>query len=210
MKSSKVLEMIIKGYVEELKEALKDEIYMESLKSKPNAKKRYTAMKKYFTYVTSVREACSKPATVEFEGREYTSFCNSYSLVLSVENCGEMSKFDETKGNYPDVTRLIHFDGEEDTIDISDVIAKAKAQGYKLNKSTVNGNQYLMLYKGTYYRIGLLDSTFSIIDDGEPATVYHIPDSYRPLTIRTSLGIGVVMPIRYESENNEESIIIEI
>lgn len=209
MKSSKVLEMIIKGYVEELKAELKDEIYKESLKNTPNAKKRYTAMKKYFTYVTSVREACSKPAIVEFEGWEYTSFCNSYSLVLTTESCGEMVMFDPNKGNYPDVTRLIRFDGEEDKINISDVIARAKAQGYKLKRDTVMNNHFLMKYKGNYYRIGLLDSTFGVIDDGNEATIYCEPVSNRPITITNDLGICVVMPVRIDGELDDGTVIIE-
>lgn len=210
MKSSKVLEMLIKGYVEELKAELKDEIYKESLKTNPNAKKRYAAMKKYFTYVTSVREACSKPAIVEYEGREYTSFCNSYSLVLTTESSGEMALFDPEKGNYPDVTRLISFDGEKDKIDISDVIAKAKTQGYKLKKDTVMNNQFLLKYKGNYFRIGLLDSTFSVIDDGEKATFYCKPNSNRPITIVNDLGICVIMPIRMESEPEPWMEVIEV
>ena len=210
MKSSKVLEMLIKGYIEELKVELKDEIYKESLKTKPNAKKRYAAMKKYFTYVTSVREACSKPATVEYDGWEYTSFCNSYSLVLTTESCGEMAMFDPEKGNYPDVSRLIRFDGEEDRIDISDVIAKAKAQGYKLKRATVMDNQYLMKYKGNYYRIGLLDSTFGVIDDGNEATIYCEPNSNRPITITNDFGICVVMPVRIESEPEPWMEVIEV
>ena len=195
--------MLIKGCIEELKAELKDEIYKESLKTKPNAKKRYTAMKKYFTYVPSVREACTKPATVEYDGWEYTSFCNSYSLVLTTESCGEMVMFDPNKGNYPDVTRLIRFDGEEDKIDISKVIAGAKTQGYKLKRSTVMDNQYLMKYKGNYYRIGLVDSSYGIIDDGKEATVHCLPNNNLPLTISNDLGICVVMPMRYEGEHDD-------
>lgn len=48
MKSSKVLEMLEQNRIEELKAELQDEIFTESLKSKPDAKKRYAAMKKIF------------------------------------------------------------------------------------------------------------------------------------------------------------------
>ena len=202
--------MLNDGRIEELKVALKDEIYTESLKGKTDAKKRYSAMKKYFTYVTSAREALQKPAIVEFEGDKYTSFTNSYSLILTTEDPGEIELFDETKGNYPDVTRLIRFDGEEDKIDFADVIARAKTSGYKFNKKVVNNNDYLMLYKGSYYRIGLIDSSFSIIDDGSPATIYYSPIFNQPLIIKTSLGIGVIMPIRYEKDPFEEPVIIEV
>ena len=209
MQSAKVLEMLNNGRIEELKAELRDEIYAESLKSKPNAKKRYTAMKKYFTYVDSVREACQKPCHISFEGKPYTSFCNSYSLVLTTEDCGEMELFNPEVGNYPDVTRLINFDGDEGSIDISEVIAKAKSQGYKLKKSAVYDNSYLMLYEGNYYRIGLVEATYGVINDGGEVTAYHIPDSMRPLTLKNDLGIAVIMPLRYESEPDDGVIIIE-
>ena len=209
MQSAKALEMLNKGMIEQLKAELRDEIYQESLKAKPNAKKRYTAMKKYFGYVSSVREALTKPATIEFEGMQYTSFCNSYSLVLTTESCGEIPMFDTAAGNYPEVTRLIHFDGTEEKIDISQVIAKAKAQGYRLNKSTVNGNEYVMFYEGNYYRIGLVDASYGIINDGEEVTFYHVPNSMKPLVIKNDLGIAMIMPIRYESEPDDGVIVIE-
>ena len=210
MQSAKVLEMLNNGRIEELKAELRDEIYTESLKKKPNAKKRYTAMKKYFTYVDSVREACKKPALIVWEGKKYTSFCNSYSLVLTTEDCGEMTLFDTGTGTYPDVTRLINYDGIEEKIDFAKVIAKAKAQGYKLKKSEVNGNNYLMFYEGNYYRLGLLEATYGIIDDGDNATVYHNPNSTKPITIKNDLGVCVIMPIRYESEPDDGVIIIEV
>lgn len=209
MQSAKVLELLNKGRIDELKAALEDEIYTESLKGKPDAKRRYTAMKKYFTYVNSAREVCQKPCKINFEGKDYISFCNSYSLALTTEDCGEMQLFNTEAGNYPDVTRLINFYGDEEKVDFSKVIAKAKAKGYKLKKSEVNGNNYLMFYEGNYFRIGLLDSTFAIIDDGKEATVYHVKDSIRPITIKTSIGICVVMPMRYESEPDDGVIIIE-
>lgn len=210
MRNSRVLAMLTTGKIEELKAELRDEIYQETLKAKPNAKKRYTAMKKYFTYVDSVREACKKPASIEFEGTQYASFCNSYSLVLTTESCGEMEMFDTAAGNYPDVTRLIHFDGTEEKIDISNVIAKAKSQGYKLKKSAVHDNTYLMFYEGNYYRIGLIDSTYSIIDDGEEVAVYHIPNSMKPLVLKNNLGVVVIMPVHYESEPYDGVIVIEV
>lgn len=209
MQSAKVLEMLNKGLIEQLKAELRDEIYRESLKANPSAKKRYTAMKKYFTYVNSVREACKKPALIVWEGEKYTSFCNSYSLVLTKEDCGEMTLFDTDAGNYPDVTRLIHFDGNKEKLDISKVIAKAKSQGYKLNKSAINDNGYLMFYDGNYYRIGLVEATYGIINDGEYVTAYHIPNSMRPLVLKNDLGVAVIMPMRYESEPDDGVIIIE-
>ena len=48
MRNIKILEMLNDNKIEELKTELRDEIYMDSLKEIPTAKKRYIAMKKYF------------------------------------------------------------------------------------------------------------------------------------------------------------------
>ena len=210
MRSSKALEMINNGQIEALKKILEDEIYTESLKGKSDAKKRYTAMKKYFTYVSSVREACQKPCILDYEGKQYTSFCNSYSLVLTTENCGELDLFNTDTGTYPDVTRLIHRNGTEETIDFADVFARAKSKGYKLKKSEVVGNGYMMLYNGSYFRLGLVEATYGIINDGKEATVYHVEGGFKPLVVENDIGIAVIMPMRYESEPDDGVVIIKV
>lgn len=78
MRNVKVLELLNDGKIDILKAMLQDEIYQESLKSKPNAKKRCTAMKKYFSYYDSSREVLQKPCAVEYEGEKYTSFTNGF------------------------------------------------------------------------------------------------------------------------------------
>ena len=101
MRTVRILELLNEGKIDELKAELKDEIYRESLKNKPNAKKRYAAMKKYFSYHKTSRECLQKPCKVIFEDKEYTSFTNSWSLVLTTEDTGELELFDKNKGNYP-------------------------------------------------------------------------------------------------------------
>ena len=209
MRNAKILEMINNGKIEDLKAMLQDEIYEESLKVKPNAKKRYMAMNKYFSYTDSTRDALQKPCVVEYEGEKRTSFCNSYSLALTRESTGEIELFDESNGTYPDVTRLIRFDGKEEKIDISRVIAEAKSKGYKLKKSEVGyGYEYLMNYGGSYFKIGLVDMTYGIINNGSEATVYHKEGPNNPLTITTDIGIAFIMPVRYDSDPEEDGKIV--
>ena len=62
-----------------------------------------------------------------------------------------------------------------------------------------------MRYDGTYYKIGLLESTFALIDDGEPAMVYHPDGKRQPLTIQTSIGICVIMPVYIEDDHDIEA-----
>lgn len=212
MRSVKALELINKGNIDELKTLLEDEVYQDNLKNKPNAKKRYTAMKKYFNYTNNTRECLQKPCVIEFEDKFYTSFTNSWSLVLTNEPTAEIELFNKEQGTYPDVCRLLHFDGIKRKIDFNKVIAEAKSKGYKLNKTEVGpGFKYLMLYDGTYYKIGLIDISYGIIDSGEPALTYH-PDGERmPLTIQTGFGICMIMPVFMHSGAPDKShVVIEV
>jgi hypothetical protein len=212
MKASKVLDMLNKGMYDELELYLRDEIFTESLKGDHSVKKRYAAMKKYFSYVSSSRPSTMKPYQVEYGFLEYTSFCNSYSLVLTVEQPGALELFDSIHdGTYPDVTRLINCDGIGHTIDFNKVLAEAKSKGYKLTKSAVHDNKYLLHYDGAYFRIGLLDITYSIINDGKDSTVYHKEgNSGSPITIVNELGYAVIMPVRLEYGPEEDNIVIEV
>ena len=207
MKNSKVLEMLQQNRIEELKAELQDEIFTESLKGKPNAKKRYAAMKRYLKTISEARPILTKPCEIEFEGEKYNSFTNSYSLALTKETCGELEMCSEPE-RYPDVKRLIPLDGEEDKIDFNKVIAEAKSKGYKYTKNAIHNNDYLMRYKDGYFRIALIDITYGILDEGEPVTVLY-NGKHRPLTIKNDLGIAIVLPIRYDGEHNEEYYIIE-
>ena len=214
MRAITALELITKGRIEELVAKLRDEIYINSLKRKPNAKKRYSAMKKFFTLADSVREVCQKPCKIEFDGKEYTSFTNSYTLVLTTEDSGELELFDTENGTYPDVGRLIRFEGEERKIDLNKVIAEAKSQGYKLRKYEFFSNHCLMHYDGAYFRIPLIDSAYGIIAEDGEVSVYH-GDSYRkPLVIKNDIGIAVIMPINRDhgpdEEQDDSKIIIEV
>ena len=210
MQASRVLDYLYANRIDELIAKLKDEIYANSLRRKPNAKKRYSAMKKYFTYADSVREVCQKACKIELDGVEYTSFTNSYSLALTTEDTGEIELFDTENGTYPDVSRLVNFSGEEGRINFGKVLAEAKMQGYKLRKPQFFSNGYLMHYNGAYFRIPLIETTYGIIADGEDATVYH-RGGPTPLTIKNDIGIAMVMPVRYENVNPEDNgnIVIE-
>lgn len=207
MKNSKVLEMLEQNRIDELKAELQDEIFTESLKGKPNAKKRYAAMKRYLKTISESRPILTKPCEVEFEDSKYNSFTNSYSLVLTTESCGELEMCSEPD-RYPDVGRLITFYGEEDRIDFNKVLAEAKSKGYKYSKNAIYSNDYLMHYNGSYYRMALVDITYGILDKGEETTVYF-NGKLRPLTIKNDLGIGIILPIRYDGEEPEHVVIIE-
>lgn len=207
MKNSKVLEMLEQNRIEELKAELRDEIFTESLKVKPNAKKRYSAMKRYLKTISEARPILTKPCAVNFDGEEYNSFTNSYSLVLTTESCGEIAMCSEPD-RYPKVEHLIKFDGEEGRIDFNEVLAGAKSKGYKFTKNAIHNNDFLMRYKGAYFRMALVDITYGVIDEGQKANVWF-HGKHRPLTIKNDLGIGVILPIRHDGDFEDDVVVIE-
>ena len=143
-------------------------------------------MKKYFSYVKSNgNKTFEKPCVIDFEGKKHTSFVNGYSIVLTTEKSGEMELFEESD-KYLRVEKMIVFDGREKVIDFNKIIAEAKSKGYKLKKSEVENCEdfkYVLHYDGAYYKIGLLDITYNIINDGEKATVYHKDGSKNSPTV---------------------------
>lgn len=208
MNSSKALEMIINGRIEDLKAALQDEIYTGSLKSKSGAKKRYSAMKRYLKTISEAREILTKPCAVNIDGVDYNSFCNTYSLALTKEPCGEIEMCSEPD-RYPDVSRLIPSNGEEGKIDFNKVLAEAKSKGYKYTKNAIHSNEYLMCYKGAYFRLALVDVTYGILDEGDTIDVLF-NGKLRPITMRNDLGMAIVLPIRYDGDYPNATVIVEV
>lgn len=104
-------------------------------------------------------------------------------------------------------------EGDERKVDFNKVLAEAKSLGYKLKKSEIFANHSLFHYDGSYFRMALVDITFGIIDDGEEATVYHVPNSIKPMYIKTSVGLAMVLPINRTTEDperDEGKIIVEL
>ena len=99
---------------------------------------RQTAMKRYLTYTNHSRECCRKPCKVIFEDKEYISFTNSWSLVLTTEDPGDIELFDTNAGRYPDIAELVNFDGIKRKVDFSEIFAEAKSRGYRLGKKEVD------------------------------------------------------------------------
>ena len=223
MKTERILEMINNNEVEELKKILQDEIYTNHLKGSPGKKKRYAAMKRFFKYVTQNNPALLSPcrgvevSTGMLSGK-YNCFCDSYSIVLSTEDIGKIKPYNTDKGKYFDIEKLL-CDNINDLhisrIDFNSVLAKAKSLGYKLIKSEVSGNyEYILKYKpfddkdSAYFKIGLFDKAFSIIDDGKPCEVYYM-NRKAPLFIKSSIGLCLVLPINASEDIEEQKTIIE-
>lgn len=107
---------------------------------------------------------------------------------------------------------MIVFDREEKKIDFNSIIAEAKSRGYKLKKSEVEQGddfKYVFHYDNAYFKVGLLDSTYSIINDGESAIVWHPGNNKRVslIIIKNSLGLCVVLPFNYSKEKYNITVI---
>lgn len=203
MKSSKVLEYINNGEIETLRKLLEDEVFQESLKGNGNAKSRYAAMKRYYKYNQKCgNEKLMKPCKdVEITGAQvlHNVFIDGYSVVCTTESIGEIEAYNNEKNDFFDVGKMltISTDATMERVNIEEVLAEAKAQGYKYKKSELGSSQDFtsyMHYKGGYYKIGILDQAYSIIADGNDAEVYYSSPK-APLYIMTSIGTCCVLPV---------------
>lgn len=66
-------------------------------------------------------------------------------------------------------------------VDFNKVLAEAKSKGYKYSKNAIHSNDYLMKYNDSYFRIGLVDITYGVLDEGEKINVFEGEDAIRIL-----------------------------
>lgn len=198
MKNTKILELLNNGEIEELKTLLQREIYEDSLRGNGNAKKRYSAMKRYFKYKDKNRNlSFNLPCKdIEVNGKNYNSFIDGYSFALTTESIGEIEAYDNSKKDYPHVEKMVDFSSfDRSTLNIDEILAEARSKGYQYKKSEIGNNdsKYFLHYKNAYFKIGLIDKAYSIIDDGKITTVYYRNEKC-PLFIETSIGIATILP----------------
>ena len=207
MTYTKILEMLMAGEIELLKSAIQEEIRLDELSKKSGgAKNRAAAMKKFFKFPATNKATCNYPCeNVEVLGEKYNSFMTPYSFALTTEDIpGDMEKFNpDTMGEYFNINRVANtYDAiSTEKIDISKIFAAAKSQGYKFKKAELSHNTpYYFEYKGDYFKIGLLEQAFKIIDDGEAATVYYRTKNGM-IHIETSVGLVGILPTNYKDKN---------
>ena len=207
MTNTKILEMLIAGEIELLKSAIQEEIRLDELgKKSGGAKNRAAAMKKFFKFPTTNKATCNYPCeNVEVLGKIYNSFMTPCSFALTTEDIpGDMEKFNpDTMGEYFKINRVTNtYDATStEKIDISKIFAAAKSQGYKFKKAELGcKTPYYFEYKGDYFKIGLLEQAFKIIDDGKTATVYYRIKNGM-IHIETSVGLVGILPTIYKDKN---------
>lgn len=197
MKSQHILEMLNEGKIEDLKALLSEEIYKSEMQDK-GGKARYSAMKRYYRFADkNGKEILKKPGKdIEYRGKLYNCFIDGYCFTVTSENIGNMETYDNTNNDYYNINKLISFNGDMEKLNLNSILATAKSKGYKYKKSevdTINAVYYLK-YKGSYYKIGLLDKAYAIINDGGEAEVYY-SGKRNVLIIKNNIGIAGICPI---------------
>lgn len=214
MKNATILEMLNNGEIEELKALLTEEIYKDSLKADNNAKTRYAAMKRFFKFVTSPIESCTKPCKdVLVHGKSYNSFCDSLCFALTNESVDTLECFDKSKADYLNIERLVNFNNAQcvEEIDLNKALAEIKSKGYKFSKSeyATKDFHYAIKYRDSYYNALLIDKAYNIINDGKSAKVYYF-SKLAPMLIETSVGIAGVCPFKADDDVEEKKIIVYV
>ena len=100
----------------------------------------------------------------------------------------------------------ISFDYEE--VDLNKVLSIAKYKGYKYKRSELDSYDftYAWHYRDAYFKVGILDQAYSIINDGKKAKVYYT-SGVSILFIETSVGLAAVLLMHWS--NGIGKIVIE-
>lgn len=209
MKSEVILKMLKNNEIEELKRILEEEVYKNAMKNK-DGKSRYLAMQRFFRFANkNEREALKKPCKdIEYNGKLYNCFIDGYCFAITTENIGNMENYDNSNKDYFNIAGFISFNGDMEKLNLNAILANAKAKGYKFKKSEIDTNNalYFFKYKESYYKIGLLDKAFSIINDGEEAEVYYSGKN-NVLIIKNSIGIAGICPMKLKDDIDSKIII---
>lgn len=171
-------------------------------------------MQRFFRFSKNeTRESVKKPCKdIEYNGKLYNCFIDGYCFALTTESIGNMENYDNSKNDYFSVGKFISFNGDMEKLNLNEILAVAKSKGYKYKKSevdTINAVYYLK-YKGSYYKIGLLDKAYSIISDVEEAEVYYSGKS-DVLIIKNNIGIAGICPLsplKLKKDDIDSKIII--
>ena len=163
-------------------------------------KQRQNAMKRYFTYVDGEKDYLQKPWIVAHQGEEYFVFTNNHSAALTKEKCEDLDYLTDCDV-FSKLQQYVDYSGIKKKVNLSEVFTKAKEQGYKLSKEELNPDfEFLLYYDKSYYKMGLVHATYSIIDNDGLSIIYHQGENISPLVISNGIGICIIMPMKYPSE----------
>jgi hypothetical protein len=203
MEPKYILEMIEENRIEELKVFLNEEIKQQEIKLIPGVSARYKAMKEFYKYVYDDKPFFNAVSKVKIGGEKYNLIFDPYSIVFTKESVGTIPTYE--KKNIPDVMTFLSVDTSESTvmdIDMEEILYKGKKQGYKRLEREMKygkGGRYYLSGENNFYKFGLIDKAFSIINDGTSAKVFEIP---KVIYIKTTLGMAIVLGLRSSPYGN--------
>lgn len=214
MRSEKILEMLNKGEIEDLKKALENEIYEKSLEKSSGIKERLMAMKKYFKIASdnTYDKRLSMPCKTKVNGKEMTCFIDGHSVACTFEEATGIQLYKEWEDgtNYFDVSKLLDTKGYKvrKDIDLQSVLAEAKSKDYKYTKANKNNLNFIFCLKEVeaYFNIFLLDKAYSIIAGGENEEVYYY-NKKSMLIVKNSIGIIAILPFNHASNTKKENAV---
>ena len=180
---------------------------------KVGRKMRSNAMKRFYRFVDDKGYNRYPYRGVKvFKDEVMNCLLNDYCMVLTKEEIDGMEDYKNMVPykDFPDINGILKKMPEHGVkVDINKVIDVAKHAGYKYGKREIESNfKYLWKYEDAYFKIGLVDKAFQVINDGQKANVYH--RAYNaPLFIETSIGIAAVLPMCYTESPSKNHIIVK-
>lgn len=205
MKNEKILEMLNNGEIEELKKVISEEIYNNSLNKNGNAKSRYKAMKDFYKFPSDKTDTrFLKPCKKSIRGQLYNCFLSSDVLVCTKESTGNIELYNEKEEarEWFNVEKLINASDFEiiENIDFNDILSEAKSKGFKPIKQEIKCGEcakYYLHFRDAYYKIGLLNKGYSIIEGGKHQEIFY-NGKVSTLYIYNSLGVVMLLPVRID------------
>ena len=186
-----------------------------------NDRSRHAAMKRYFKYADKSKPAFYYPKenlSIEFYNQSYNVNCftDAYSCVLTFGDIGDMETYDEYCDKpYIDIQTLFNYlNGDYARsfgrlVDVNSVITKAKEAGYKFKKNEIMTSdkfKYIWKYHDRYYKIGILDQAFSIINTKDKCHVVCGPNGV--LFIDNMYGMVAIMPYIWDKCNRKDEVTV--
>lgn len=181
--------------------------------NKVGRKMRSNAMKRFYRFVDDKGYNRYPYRGVKvFKDEVMNCLLNDYCMVLTKEEIAGMEDYKDIEPykNFPNINGILSEMPKHGVkVDINKVIDVAKYAGYKYGKREIEKDfKYVWKYNDAYFKIGLIDKAFQVINDGQKANVYH--RAYNaPLFIETSIGIAAVLPMCYTESPSKNHIIVK-
>lgn len=169
--------------------------------------KRYKALKRLLNCEDKIHTV-GGPYRVKFKDRDYyliSSGGGVSSYIMTSEWLDTLSESKKIGKLFESLEPLFDYDREKEFIDINGILDVAVNMGYKYTDDYYEHKKYLWKNGEHYYSICELDSAYSVINDGNVATVQHLYgckkaiDNYEDNYLMLKNNIGIVLVDAYRN-----------